>query len=110
MHEDDPVALALRGIGRRHEEAHPEAHNAERGRRDPEPRLQFPGNGIEAGGTRQLEPIHEAVAHSNAILNAAVGSHGAKTQRPRSSKTASRVRWPPAPGPGLWACTAPALE
>jgi hypothetical protein len=63
MDEDDPVTLALLEIGRRDEEAHPQAGNAENDSQRGEPRNHLAGERIEALRRSVLEPVDQSIVH-----------------------------------------------
>src|SRR5205085_7619183 len=103
----DPVALALRGIGRRGEEAHPKAGDAEGGGQEPEPRDHAARKRIEGSRTRETRPADGGLVHSSATFSAAVVAQGAKKSASTSSAARSE-KCPAAPCPLPCAWTAPA--
>ena len=82
MDEDDAVALALRRIRRRAEEADPQAGDAEHGGEPPEPRNHAPGERVEALRGGVFEPVDEAVIQ---------GHRGVYQAKGRASFGASRL-------------------
>ena len=90
MDEDDPVALALLEVGRRHQHAEIEAGDPEDDGKGDKVGNQRAGQRIEGG--RRGEAIEvETVFHSRAIFKAAAAAQGAKPSAAKVS-AASRER------------------